>query len=350
MKKESCHTPLVSVLMPAYNAENYIGEAIDSIIAQTYSNWELVIVNDASQDGTVDIVKKYQKLYPDREIKLYHNEENLGLASTLNKAKPFIQGEYVVRMDADDISRPERLEWSLEFLEQNPDIVMVGGSLERWGADWKDFIDTITYPLDVDGIRLLVFYGSPFSQPCLMIRNSFFQQDVFHYNSKFSVSEDYELWSRICFEVKTANLDRVLLDYRWHPASSSNAFHEIQQQQTNVIRANVARRFCPDWSDEKVSDYLKVMMGEQERFTREELERSLEAVEELAQAVKTEGSVNFTRFRDFLFFTRGQKIIENNLDLGLWLPIRMFWFCRALRFPLGFCLRWLVKITGQVMR
>jgi len=120
-------TPQVSVIMPAYNAEKYIGEAIESILNQTYKDFELIIVNDASTDSTGSIIKTYAE--KDERIVVLENEQNLNIAGSLNRAISAAKGEFLARMDADDIALPERLEIQSKAMQENPKVAVVGNDI-----------------------------------------------------------------------------------------------------------------------------------------------------------------------------------------------------------------------------
>ena len=121
--------PKLSVIMPAYNAEKYIGEAIESILNQTFTDFEFIIIDDGSSDHTADIIKGFH----DERIRFIQNEKNSGVANTLNKGLELSQGEYIARMDADDISLPARFEKQVAFMEANPDVAVVGCGIELFG-------------------------------------------------------------------------------------------------------------------------------------------------------------------------------------------------------------------------
>ena len=117
------NTPEISLIMSVYNGEDYLREAIDSVLMQTFSAWEFIIINDCSTDGTAEILSEYAAR--DERIKVYTNEVNLRLPSSLNKALSYAQGKYIARMDADDICLPDRLEKQYEFMEKNPDTLLI---------------------------------------------------------------------------------------------------------------------------------------------------------------------------------------------------------------------------------
>lgn len=224
--------PLVSVLMPAYNAEKYIGEAIESILNQTYKNLELIIIDDCSTDDTWKIIQEYQK--KDKRIIGVINNKNLKLSLTLNKGIQMAKGEYIARMDADDISTSDRIQNQVEFLEQNKEVGILGGIMEI--IDTKgNYLGKRSYPQDDKLIRKKLFRYSPFSHPLIMIRKKILSKSGL-YNDTFNPAEDYELYFRIGKFAKFANLPQVLLKYRIVPKSMTTGGTKKMEMQTIKIR------------------------------------------------------------------------------------------------------------------
>lgn len=202
--------PLVSIIMGAYNCEKTLSECIDSIIEQTYDNWELVVCNDCSTDGTERILEKYQLV--DKRIIVLKNDKNLRLAASLNKCLENAKGKYVARMDADDISMPERLEKQVLFLEKNQDIDLVGTNMKVFDDEGERGIRISTeYPT-----KEILIKRSPFAHPTIMMK-----KEVYVFLGGYTVSEetmraeDLDLWFRF-FEngFKGYNLQEALYSYR----------------------------------------------------------------------------------------------------------------------------------------
>ena len=158
--------PMISVIMPVYNGEKYLCEAIDSILNQTYTDFEFIILNDGSTDKTEEIILSYD----DPRIVYVKNETNLQIVKTLNKGIALAKGKYIARMDADDISLPERFEKQLKFMEQYPSIDVCG--------TWMRIIDkpkqVWTYPEKHEEIKAQLLFNTPLSHPTLIIKKSFF--------------------------------------------------------------------------------------------------------------------------------------------------------------------------------
>lgn len=233
-KKSITHkkNPLVSVLMPAYNAEKYIGQAIESILAQTFIDFELVIIDDASTDSTWELIRKYQKL--DKRIIALKNKENLKLSHTLNLGIEKSIGRYIARMDADDWSYPDRLEKQYKFLEKNKNVGILGGTMEIMKENGR-YLGKRSYPKNDKSIRNNIFWFSPFSHPLIMIRRSVLEK-IELYNPIFNPAEDYELYFRIGAISKFANLDDTLLKYRVIEKSMTTGSTKKMELQTIKIR------------------------------------------------------------------------------------------------------------------
>lgn len=220
--------PQISVLMPVYNAQKYLGEAIDSIINQSYKNWELILINDGSDDGSEAIIKSYE----DTRIKYLKNDFNIGLINTLNKGLEFCSGKYIARMDADDIALKDRLAHQYKFLESNPAYGMCGGDalvIDNNGKETGRIKNVYSNNL----LKINLLFSVPFVHPCMMVRREVFER--FKYDMEFKHVEDYDLWCRIASEWKVANLPHNLLKYRWHNTNVSVLNETYQAELKNFI-------------------------------------------------------------------------------------------------------------------
>lgn len=220
--------PIISVLMPAYNAEKYIEEAIDSILKQTFSNFEFIIIDDGSTDRTLDIIKSIK----DTRIKLIQNGGNKGLIYTLNYGLTLAQGKYIARMDADDISQPERLQKQYEYMEVYSDVSVLGT-----GFLFMHNNRVHRHPTDDKEIRIKLMEGTAFAHPTVMMRKADIELHNLSYNIHYPSAEDYKLWTEYVFlNLKLANLSDVLLNYRVHDSQVSSRKREEQKAITSEIR------------------------------------------------------------------------------------------------------------------
>lgn len=187
--------PKVSVIMSAYNAQECIAEAIASILNQTFENFEFLILNDGSTDRTQEIIESFS----DPRIQII-KQKNQGLTKSLNTLIKKARGTYIARMDADDVSLPERFEKQISFLETHPDIVMCGTQCDAYPV-----------PCLHTDIKKMMIFHNPFVHSSVVIRSSVLKENL--YNESFKYMQDYELWTRIVPFYKTANVPEVLLEY-----------------------------------------------------------------------------------------------------------------------------------------
>lgn len=203
--------PLVSIIMGIYNCEDYLKESIDSIISQTYTNWELIMCDDGSTDNTYDIAMEYMKKNR-KKIILLKNEKNMGLNYTLNKCLSKAKGLYIARQDGDDISVNNRLEVEVDFLNNNPEYGMVSSNMSyfdsqgEWGkSNQKE------KPTNIDFMN-----GTPFCHaPCMVRKDIFLELDGYSVDDKLLRVEDYHLWVKLySHKYKGYNLKQVLYKMR----------------------------------------------------------------------------------------------------------------------------------------
>lgn len=208
--------PKVSVLMPAYNSEAFVAEAIESILNQTYTDFEFIIINDGSTDKTAEIIDKYAK--NDSRIKFINNHKNQGLIAVLNQGLDLCTGEYVARMDSDDISMPQRFEKQVQYMDEHQEVGILG--------TWIDFFPTTT----MQGVGhhkkniavMDVLRGWCVNHPTVMMRKSVLTKHALRYRADFIAAEDYDLWAQAVRVTKIENLQETLLRYRFHEASVTN--------------------------------------------------------------------------------------------------------------------------------
>ena len=201
----------VSIIMGAYNVEKTIARSIESIINQTYKDWLFIICDDGSSDGTYSIMEQYKQNYPDKFL-IIKNDSNRGLTYTLNHCLKHVTSEYVARMDADDISLPDRLNTQVEFLEENPEYAFVGSAVERFDEDgvWKK-----CYLEEGSPLKTCFYKSSGFTHPTIMIRKDALDS-VNNYREAWFTNrcEDYDLWMRLYAKgYKGYNINKILFQY-----------------------------------------------------------------------------------------------------------------------------------------
>lgn len=210
--------PLVSVVMPAYNAGDFLRPAIESMLNQTYTNFELIVVNDASGDETLKILLSYKKL--DKRVKVINTKTNLGVAKSALLGVFRAKGQFVARMDADDIAVPTRIEKQVKFLLAHNEVVAVGGQCELIDKDGVG-IGKKRFPTEDKQVRNMIFSSVPLQQPTLMINKNLLPGDFVWYDENYSSAEELELLFKLFKFGKVRNLKDTVLKYRIHNRNTS---------------------------------------------------------------------------------------------------------------------------------
>lgn len=201
--------PKVTVLMSVYNGEPYLRASIDSILNQTFQDFEFIIIDDASTDSS----RKIMESYKDSRIRLLINSRNLGLAASLNRGLKAAQGDFIARQDADDVSRNDRLEKQVCFMRNNAECLLVGGQAMDIDEEGREF-GVIPKPLSHSAIRWFLIFDNPFVHTSVMFRKNIMLKDFNGYDHLFVCSQDYELWSRVAHDHPVANLSDILVNKR----------------------------------------------------------------------------------------------------------------------------------------
>ena len=249
--------PKVSVLMSAYNSEKYVAESIESILNQTFTNFEFIIVNDGSSDKTPEIIKKYA--VQDKRIKFIDNKKNAGIVAALNQGLECCHGEYIARMDSDDISLPTRFAKQVKYMDQHPEC----GALSTWAEKFGSKNNILTYMPTVKLLDFLI-YGDRVLNPGSMIRSSVLVKNNIKYNPIYKYAEDYAFWIEVVKYAEIHNLQEILLKYRWHENNVSVTHRKTQLECTERIRKKILSDLL---SYEKDQDKLLRMTREvHERF------------------------------------------------------------------------------------
>lgn len=222
--------PDISVIMSVYNGETYLAEAVESVINQTFKNWELVIINDCSSDATSEILADFS--LKDERIKVHTNEVNLKLPTSLNKAISLCEGKYIARMDADDICLPDRLEKQFEFMEKNSDVALSScrfltvknGVYASGGAGGR---------CDFKALKAMLLVANPILHPGVIAKAEVMRK--FNYDTTLTCTEDLELWTRMVMDdQKIQILPECLLIYRLHDKQITST--TLERQHTEVLK------------------------------------------------------------------------------------------------------------------
>lgn len=221
-------SPKVSVIMPVYNGQDYLSQAIESILNQTFTDFEFIIIDDGSTDNSFNIIQSYY----DPRIVLIRNETNLKLIASLNKGLNLAKGKYIARMDADDISLPGRLAKQVEFMDKNPSIGLCGTWAELFGECEQSFW---RFTDDPDIVKCMLIFGCCIVHPSVMFRRTILETGLC-YSDLYPHAEDYALWVHIAQQYKITNIPEVLLKYRKTGSQVSSRYAEEQLQTTLKIQ------------------------------------------------------------------------------------------------------------------
>lgn len=249
---ENIKVPKISVIMPVYNGEKYLKEAIDSILKQTFSDFELLLINDGSTDSTEAIIKSYD----DVRIVYIKNEKNLGLIKTLNKGLDIAKGEFIARMDQDDISHPERFEKQLIIFEKNPEIGVCATLFTPFNNTEEH--KTIEHPELHKSIKINLLALCIIGHPTVMLRKNAI--DNFRYDERFQAAEDYELWTRLVTSTQFYNIQESLLQYRIHSSNMSVLENSTQVNNAKKITGNQLKNIGIENTDFNI-EQCQILLG-----------------------------------------------------------------------------------------
>jgi glycosyltransferase involved in cell wall biosynthesis len=246
--------PLVSVILPVYNAEKFLKKSVRSVTAQSYKNLEIIIINDCSTDNSGLILEQLQK--KDARIIILSNETNSGISKTLNKGIEKSNGKYIARMDADDICFNDRIEKQVSFLEENKSIAICGCSFIKIDENGKT-VGRVIYPTDDIVLKAELFFYCPFAHPAMMMRRTVLNETGLYQD--YAPAEDYELWLRIAEKFQVANLADNLVYYRTH---SSNSTVVLKNKMFNALN-NVVCKHIKNYhfAENFIQYHLKFLEG-----------------------------------------------------------------------------------------
>lgn len=231
----SLPSPLVSVILPVYNAGPYLAEAIESILSQTLRELELLIVDDCSTDDSLAVARRYEATDP--RVRVLASAKNLGRSFVDNWGQDEARAAYIAKMDADDVALPQRLQAQYDFLESHPDISMTSSYLQAFGATETVF----EYPVSSEEIRSFLLFNMPVGNPTAFFRRSLITEQGLRYDDtiKETFGEDYEWVVRVAKVAAIENQPQILLRYRTFPAVHKAEVHARRTAKASLIREGV---------------------------------------------------------------------------------------------------------------
>ncbi|MGM9837770.1 MAG: glycosyltransferase family 2 protein [Paludibacteraceae bacterium] len=246
--------PRISILLPAYNAARYLREAVESMLMQTYRDFELLLLNDGSTDSTEQIALELAN--SDERIRYIRNPHNVGLANTLNRGLSLAQGEFIARMDADDISLPTRLETQVRYLDAHPDVMLCSCAIQQFGASDKLMVGREEF----EQVKVDMLFASAIGHASSVWRRAFFENNNLFFNQDEFPAEDYGLWTRAVFYGKLVNIPDVLYRYRIYPEQVTATDPRVTEK-CMQIRRNYILRLCPSMQENYIQAFLAVDHG-----------------------------------------------------------------------------------------
>ncbi len=304
----------ISVVMPVYNGGDFLRESIESILNQSFDNFELIIVDDGSSDNSNDIIESYL----DKRIVHLRNYSNRGVVFSLNKGLTHSKGDFIARMDCDDISNLDRLRIQYDYLVSHPDVALCGS--------WFRILNNkhvVRTPVNDCDVRICALTSNPFAHPTVMLRKSVLSQNNLKYNELLLHVEDYGLWLEILELGKCVNIPQILLEYRIHSSQVSSRQYTMQIENFHKLRRQYFRRYFSNTLNSdiveihnnstiaEVSTYYKQLRNLKSIFSNQ---RDLLHLEVVEKEIKIYMNLFFRykKFRKFRFFL---AVISNHPPL-----------------------------------
>lgn len=267
--------PSVTVLIPVYNGEDYIGECLESVLNQTYDNYQILVVNDGSTDKTLEKLQEYP-------VKILSYEENKGISYALNYGIDHIDTDYIVRMDSDDIMHPKRLAIQAQFMEDNPNIFMMGTTCLRFDGK-LDWVPDFKRVFPIEELRFLYLFHPVILHPTVIFRTRPFKEKGYRYRSEMDGAEDFALFKELVFNEEVVHIDYPLMKLRERADSASS----VGNERTLDLLAKVNQDFLHQHHFQEPLDTVrtlgKVLYPAFYQATEEELESVRDLIHRLVK-------------------------------------------------------------------
>jgi len=276
--------PKVTVLMPVHNGEQHIREAIDSILKQSFTDFEFLIIDDGSTDGSTAIVKSYE----DPRIRLIANPANQGTVHVLNQGISEAKGTYIARMDADDISLPTRLSKQVGFMDNHPEIG-ISGTAMRLIKNGK-LKNTRTLPETDEELKIQLLFSTCFFHPTVILRTELAKAHPYPDNLVYT--QDYNYWTKLAPLTRFANLSETLLYFREHEGQTSTRKADLQITNARRIRSNYLQKLLMPCTKEELNVHHQLA----ENKSNIELDKAANWLEQLVLRNKKQNAFKITTF------------------------------------------------------
>lgn len=242
--------------MSVYNGEPYLREAVRSVLTQSFSDFDFLIFDDHSQDGTSEILNEFC----DSRITIITNSTNEGLTKNLARGMNIAEGEFIARMDADDICEPHRLQTQVDYLDSNRHLSVVGSAVTFFDESGREFV--AYQPENHNDIQCALFFGFTMLHPSVMLRRADFQRNSLNYDPYFICSQDHDLWVRASRLLRFANIRNPLLKMREHPMKIGRTRNALQRQLSQEIRERQLHELSVSWNNDEFSALNRAAHGD----------------------------------------------------------------------------------------
>lgn len=239
---------IVTIVLPVYNGERYLREAINSVMAQSLRDFELWVINDGSTDGSLRIIDSFT----DQRVVRMNNPRNLGTVLTQNNAFAKVTSPYIARMDQDDLWHPEKLELQVKLLESRPDVGVCGTAIHKFG----DFNGICVFPEESDALKVGLLFYCMMSHPSVVFRRSMLEKTGIKYNPEFAIADDYKMWIDVLQRSNIYNIQKPLVEYRQHAGQICRKNKAEQEVAVRRLREEQLRLIYPNPSEEEMRFHL----------------------------------------------------------------------------------------------
>jgi glycosyltransferase involved in cell wall biosynthesis len=300
--------PPVTVLMPVYNGEAFLSQALESVLRQSFQDFELLVIDDGSTDATAAILEACS----DRRLRIVRNPRNLGLVATLNKGLDLARGELVARMDQDDIASPARLESQVQFLSRHPQIGVCGTWFHALSGGRCTLVQT---PCTHEDLSAHLFFSSPFAHPSVMLRKAMLDRNGLRYDPAAKDAEDFDLWVRCRSHTRFATLPRALLKYRIHDRQVSSISNANQAKAADSVRAAQLGMLVQAPTEPALTFHLQVCRSsiEPEPSALREARDWLDTLAEANRQTEVFDDVSFGKALHLVWYRLCAKLSPNSL-------------------------------------
>ena len=275
------HTPLVSIIMSVYNEERYLQQSMESLVGQTLTDFEIIVIDDCSNDRTTEIIESFH----DERIRLIRNELNQGLTRNLNRALDYCRGKYIARMDGDDISLPERLEKQVRYMENHPDRMLAGCQTRMFGE--QNRIWRLTD--NPEKLRIMMLLRPVLAHPSFIMRGELIREYNFRYDETFRSAQDYDFAQRVSERFKIGIVPEVLLCYRTHKKQVSTRSSTEQYSNADRVRDRQLRELGITELDEDIENTYRVWVREERRENIDSFQKAFQLLDLICSANRKTG-------------------------------------------------------------